>query len=166
VTASLDANVVLRLLLDDVPEQHQLAVTLVTDHGPLTVSDVALIETIFVLGRAYGLTRAEQSEAVMGLLSLPMIEGRSELFEMAFSDYLGHPKLSFEDCYLVALAHMEGRAPLWTFDRKLAQQTEARLLTPDQIAPRRELGFVPGGPVRDSFSEPLPADELNQWGGA
>jgi hypothetical protein len=26
----------------------------------------SLIETIFVLGRAYGLTRAEQSEAVMG----------------------------------------------------------------------------------------------------
>lgn len=149
MTASLDANVVLRLLLDDVPEEHQLAVTLVTVYGPLAVSDVALIETIFVLGRAYGLTRAEQYEAVMGLLSLPMVEGRSDLFEMAFADYLVHPKLSFEDCYLVALARTEGRAPLWTFDRKLAQQTDARLLTPDQMAPPRELGFVPGDPIPD-----------------
>jgi predicted nucleic acid-binding protein len=134
VTASLDATVVLRLLLDDVPEQHHLAVSLVTDHGPIVVSDVALIETIFVLGRAYGLTRTEQYEAVMGLLSLPMIDGRSDVFEAAFADYVGHPKLSFEDCYLVALAYAEGHTPLWTFDRKLAQQTDARLLTPDQLA--------------------------------
>ncbi|MEC5148493.1 AbrB/MazE/SpoVT family DNA-binding domain-containing protein [Cryobacterium sp. GrIS_2_6] len=44
--------------------------------------------------------------------------------------------------------------------------SDARLLTPDQMAPTRELGFVPGGPVPDSFSEPLPDDELNQWGSA
>ncbi|WP_166789779.1 PIN domain-containing protein [Cryobacterium fucosi] len=134
MTGSLDANVLLRLLLDDVPEQHQLAVSLVTDHGPNAVSDVAMIETIFVLGRAYELTRAEQYEAVMGLLRLPMIEGRSDLFEGAFADYLGHPELSFEDCYLVALAQTERREPLWTFDRKLAQQTDARLVTLDALS--------------------------------
>jgi prevent-host-death family protein len=33
-------------------------------------------------------------------------------------------------------------------------------------APRRELGFVPGGPLPDSFFEPLPEDELAQWTGA
>lgn len=133
MTGSLDANVVLRLLLDDVPEQHRLAVALVTDLGPVAVSDVALIETIFVLGRAYELTRAEQYDAIMGLLRLPMINGRSDVFEAAFADYLAHPKLSFEDCFLVAASRAEGREPLWTFDRKLAQQTDARLLTRDAL---------------------------------
>ena len=128
-TGSLDANVVLRLLLDDVPEQHETALALFRRRGPLTISDVALIETIFVLGRAYELTREQQSEAVLGLLRQPGIVGSVELFEEAFGIYLQHPKLSFEDCYLVSVAIRMGNSPLWTFDKKLANQTEARLLT-------------------------------------
>ena len=128
-TGSVDANVVLRLLLGDIPEQHETALALFRGRGPLTISDVALIETIFVLGRAYGLTRAQQSEAVLGLLRQPGIVGNVELFEGAFGSYLQHPKLSFEDCYLVSMADRTGNGPLWTFDKKLANQTEARLLT-------------------------------------
>jgi prevent-host-death family protein len=30
---------------------------------------------------------------------------------------------------------------------------------------RRELGFVPGGPIPDSFWDPLPEDELRLWNG-
>jgi predicted nucleic acid-binding protein len=131
---SLDANVVLRLLLDDVPEQHELALLLLREHGPLSVSDIAFIETIFVLGRAYGLTRAQQSQAVLGLLRQPGIVGSTELFERAFDNYAGHSKLSFEDCYLVAAANLSGNGPLWTFDKKLASQTEAQLLTAENVA--------------------------------
>lgn len=29
----------------------------------------------------------------------------------------------------------------------------------------RELGFLPGGAIPESFSEPLPEDELEQWNG-
>ena len=53
---------------------------------------------------------------------------------------------------------------LWTFDRKLAHQTDVRLLTPGQEAPPREIGFLPGGPIPDAFSEPLVDDDLDQWG--
>ena len=128
-TGSLDANVVLRLLLGDVPEQHETALALFRRGGSLTISDVALIESVFVLGRAYGLTRPQQSEALLGLLRQPGIVGSVELFEEAFATYLQHPKLSFEDCYLVSMAGRTGNVPLWTFDKKLANQTEARLLT-------------------------------------
>lgn len=31
---------------------------------------------------------------------------------------------------------------------------------------KRELGFLPGGPIADSFFEPLPDDELARWQGA
>lgn len=31
---------------------------------------------------------------------------------------------------------------------------------------KRELGFMPGGPIPDSFFEPLPDDELARWEGA
>lgn len=128
-SGSLDANVVLRLLLQDVPEQHELAVSLLRSPGALVVSDTALIETIFVLGRAYELSRPQQAEAILGLLRQPDIAGSVEHFESAFALFLAHPKLSFEDCYLLVEAERSGDRPLWTFDKKLATQTDAELLT-------------------------------------
>lgn len=128
-SGSLDANVLLRLLLRDVPEQHQAAIDLLARAGRLSVADAALIEVIFVLGRAYGLTRSQQREATMGLLNQPQLVGNPELFSMAFRLYEEHPKLSFEDCYLVSQASLTQSLPLWTFDKKLAAQSDAKLLT-------------------------------------
>ena len=125
---SLDANVILRMLLNDVPIHHSAALALLSSGDSFAVSDTAMIETIFVLGRAYGLTREQQREAVVGVLGQPQISGSLELFEAAFELYLAHPKLSFEDCYLVSVADSTGMEPLWTFDRKLANQTSARLV--------------------------------------
>jgi hypothetical protein len=28
---------------------------------------------------------------------------------------------------------------------------------------KRELGFMPGGPIPESFFEPLPEEELSRW---
>ncbi|WP_105034615.1 hypothetical protein [Cryobacterium aureum] len=49
-------------------------------------------------------------------------------FDRALALYVGHPKLSCDDCYLVTSADMTSNQPLCTFDRKLASQTDARLL--------------------------------------
>ncbi len=127
-SGSLDANVLLRLLLRDVPKQHRAAANLLTTGGQFAVADAACMEVIFVLGRAYELNRAQQKEAVMGLLSQPQILGNADLFATAFELYEAHPKLSFEDCYLVSHADVVGSRPLWTFDKKLALQTAAELL--------------------------------------
>lgn len=128
ITGSLDANVLLRLLLEDLPEQHDAALALLTGGGRFAVSDVALIEVAFVLGRAYGLTRAQQREAVLGLLDQPQIEGSRDVFAGALERYVVRPKLSLEDCYLVAAAEHHGYAPLWTFDRKLVSQSPAKAI--------------------------------------
>ncbi|GAB3523637.1 PIN domain-containing protein [Arthrobacter monumenti] len=128
VSGSLDANILLRLLLDDVPHQHAAAMKLLAEGGEFAVSDTALIEVNFVLGRAYGLTRHQQDEAIMGLLQQPQIIGSIDVFAVAFDLYCAHPKLSFEDCYLVSQTAAKGNEPLWTFDKKLASQTRAQLL--------------------------------------
>ncbi|WP_035782460.1 PIN domain-containing protein [Arthrobacter sp. H14] len=127
-SGSLDANVLLRLLLSDVPHQHAAAMDLLTSGARFAVSDTALIEVNFVLGRAYGLTRDQQHEAIIGLLQQLQIVGNIDVFAAAFSRYCAHPKLSFEDCYLVSRAEANGDEPLWTFDKKLASQTAAQLL--------------------------------------
>ncbi|MFC5931256.1 PIN domain-containing protein [Cryobacterium melibiosiphilum] len=128
MTGSLDANVVLRLLLNDVPDQHAAAVSLLLTGGPFFVSDIAVIETVFVLGRAYGLTRDQQRDSIHSLMILPQIVANVLLHDRALSLYVAHPKLSFEDCCLVTAADLTSHQPLWTFDRKLASQTDAQLL--------------------------------------
>ncbi|GAB3267865.1 PIN domain-containing protein [Arthrobacter pigmenti] len=130
-SGSLDANILLRLLLDDVPHQHAAAMDLLADGDRFSVSDTALIEVNFVLGGAYGLTRDQQQEAVVGLLQQPQLVGNIDVFTAAFDTYCAHPKLSFEDCYLVSHARANGDEPLWTFDKKLATQTRARLVGSD-----------------------------------
>ena len=127
IRGSLDSNVLLRLLLHDVPEQHTAARALL-ETGDFVVHDAAIIEIIFVLGRHYRLTRVEQREAILGLLSQSMIVATEAQFVAAFDLYLERPKLSFEDCYLVTAAELEGNGPLFTFDARLASQTPASLV--------------------------------------
>lgn len=126
--ATLDANVVLRALLDDVPKQHDAAFNLLTNGGEFRVPDIAVAEVVFVLGRAYGLTREQQREVVVGFLEQPMILADVDLIEATFATYVRFPKLSFEDCYLAASAAIREETPLWTFDRKLASQGGAALV--------------------------------------
>lgn len=124
---SLDTNVMLRWMLGDVPQQHQAARELM-ESGNFHVSDAAVIEATFALGRYYLCTRLEQRVLVTGLLNESTIECNLELMISAFDLYGDHPQLSFEDCYLVTAADHAGASPLLTFDHKLASQTAARLV--------------------------------------
>lgn len=127
---SADANVLLRLLLNDVPPQHTDALALVA-RGALRVSDVAVAETVFVLGRHYELTRGQVCGLICRLLRQPQILATGAVLA-ALEVYAEHPKLSFEDCLLVEHARRDEAEPLWTFDKKLANQTSAQLVTGGQ----------------------------------
>lgn len=128
---SVDANVVLRLLLDDVPNQHAAAVALLeSGNAPFVVSDVAVIEVVFALCRHYDFSRGAAAEAIEGLISLTQIDCNRALFERALPLFTDHVKLSFEDCCLVTYAELANAQPLWTFDRKLAGQAPSARLVP------------------------------------
>jgi predicted nucleic acid-binding protein len=128
---SLDANVVLRLLLNDVPDQHVAAVALVESvDAPFVVSDIAIIEVVFALCRHYKFTRAAAVEAIEGLMSLTRIECNRVMFKRALALFAGRPKLSFEDCCLATYAESASAEPLWTFDKKLAGQADSARLVP------------------------------------
>jgi predicted nucleic-acid-binding protein len=135
---SLDTNVLLRLFLDDIPDQHQAVVNLLENNtnpssAPFAVADTAIIEAAFVLERHYTFSREAIADAINGLMSLTETRCNHPLFEKALPIYTQHSKLSFEDCCLAVYAELDDAQPLWTFDKKLAQQTaNARLLPPMQ----------------------------------
>jgi len=88
------------------------------------VSDYVFVELIFALDRHYGISRAHIAEVVADIIDLPNIESHSELLQAALTHWTSHPKLSFEDCLMAEYARAENAIPLWTFDRKLANQHE------------------------------------------
>jgi predicted nucleic-acid-binding protein len=128
---SLDANVLLRLTLKDLPEHFERAKRLVSAPGArFAMADTAAVEYVFALERHYGLSRGQIAQMVRGVIALPVIECRADLLEAAVGTYAAHPALSFEDCCLAESARLAGAVPLWTFDKKLARQSDAARAVP------------------------------------
>lgn len=128
---SLDTNCLLRWLLDDVPKQKTLVAALVDSGENITVSDAALIETVFVLEKLKKISRKTIEKAVMAIIGKKAILCNRELFIEVLSLYTKHSKLSVVYCYLAVLARRTDTAPLLTFDKKLANQlTGTQLLSP------------------------------------
>lgn len=122
-SGSLDTNALLRLLLNDIADQHEAIKKLLREaNGQLAVADIAVIELVFVLERHYSFSRQQVSEAVTGLMLLRKINCNRTLFEKALPTYVSHSALSFEDCCLSTYATLNQAEPLWTFDKKLATQ--------------------------------------------
>jgi predicted nucleic-acid-binding protein len=123
IVGSLDTNVLLRLLINDVPAQHQAATNLIKSHnGHFEVADIAIMEIVFVLtGDTYKFTRSQAKEAVEGIMAIEQFNCNRTLFSQALSLYEAHAGLSLEDCCLAVYAQLNAAEPLWTFDRKLAK---------------------------------------------
>lgn len=124
---SLDANVLLRLIVGDIEEQRKKSEKLINDYDSFHISNTALIEVIFALERYYAVPRSEILQVVSSLQGNPKLKFNRPLFEYGLSIYVSCPKLSIEDCCLAAESRITENTPLWTFDSKLANQTkEAR----------------------------------------
>lgn len=126
---SLDTNILLRMMLQDIPEQFELAIKLMERKDVIyLVSDAMLSEAVFVLTRM-----KVDRETIVAILTQfvarPNVKA-SELMDIElFWMYLHYPKLSFTDCYLALEAALNKAEPLWTFDKALAKESgTAKLL--------------------------------------
>jgi uncharacterized protein len=122
---SLDTNVVLRCLLDDIPEQTEKTKQVISS-SPSYVTDVVLTEVVFVLERVVGMERADIARLVSAFLSLPNFVYNDYLLDDTLDLYGKKPSLSFVDCY----AETETRVyknTLYTFDKQLAKHGGAQV---------------------------------------
>ena len=118
--ASLDTNILLRLVLGDVPKQTLLAEELIKKSAVLNVADIVIIEVVFVLEKIYKLSRKEVVESVYAIIRHPKINCNRKLFELTLPIYSTNAKLSIVDCALTQYAILNNATPLHTFDKALA----------------------------------------------
>ena len=110
----VDANVILRYLLEDNDEQLEEAVKVI-DEGAFTLPEV-LAEVVYVLTKVYGLDRKSVCDALKLLLKDVNIENELVILE-AISVYES-TSLDFVDCLLIGRNQVLGET-VFSFDKKL-----------------------------------------------
>ena len=123
VSPTLDTDLLLRLVLGDIPEQYEIVKSLVTAPGALyRVTDTAIAELVHALLHHYRLSRGQVAEIVRALLADPHLDADRGFLAGVVAVFEHRPSLSYTDCYLAEEARSSGNVPLLTFDRKLAAQ--------------------------------------------
>lgn len=125
---SLDTNVVLRFLLNDIPMQTAKARRLISN-SPVYVSDVVVTETVYVLEQSLEYERSFISRLLRMFLGLPGVSYNDHLLPGVISLFEERPSLSFVDCYAATEAKVFG-TKLYTFDKKLINQGGSHVLAP------------------------------------
>lgn len=116
---SLDTNVVVRLVINDVPE-HTVAATALLAGRKCYVSDVVVAEAVYTLQRIYGLERSEITRMLLYIFRTSEVMYNSRLLDPVFEVYERRSSLSFVDCY-AALEAGNRDHELATFDKKLTK---------------------------------------------
>ena len=124
----LDTNILVRYLVQDDPLQSPKATELIerrlTPDNPGFISIVAMVETVWVLDRAYDFTQQEIASAVERMLQAEtlVVDNEQQVFSAmtAVKDGWGE----FADAVIAALGTKAGCSCTFTFDRKALRLAE------------------------------------------
>jgi predicted nucleic-acid-binding protein len=117
----LDTNILVRYLAQDGPIQSPLATDIIefrlTEQNPGFISIVAMVETVWVLDRAYGLADDEIAAALERILQADslVVENEQEVFRAMMALKKGNG--SFADALIGALGVKAGCSRTLTFDK-------------------------------------------------
>jgi|SRR5215216_1893920 predicted nucleic acid-binding protein len=117
----LDTNLILRHTLQDHADHSPRATAFIghIEAGDQRVrtADAVIFEAAFTLERTYRVPRVTIRDGLWKLLSLPGVVLPGKLrYRRAFALYVAEPKLSFADCYFVALMESLRLTDLISFD--------------------------------------------------
>jgi predicted nucleic-acid-binding protein len=128
----LDTNILIRYLTQDDPVQSPKATEILQRRLTLKnsgfVSVVAMVETVWVLDRAYGLKAREIARAVERLLQVEVlaIENEQEVFTAMVA--LKQGRGSFADALIAELGMRAGCSRTLTFDQKAVRHSGFELV--------------------------------------
>ncbi len=127
---AVDTNVLVRALVDDPGQAAQVraARAVLQKAGEVFVSQVVLVETVWVLETAYGLKRDDIVMVLdtLALNSAYVIEHEHRFLEARA--LFRRDKADFADFIILAAAQNEN-SPLFTFDKRLAGSSGVKLIT-------------------------------------
>lgn len=113
----IDANVIIRYLLNDIQEQADIAEQII-DNGAYTLPEI-IAEVVYVLRNVYSMPRDEIRDCILAIISQIDIQHKNVMLRtmQIYADY----SLDFVDCELLARHEILGEN-IFTFDEKLAKK--------------------------------------------
>ena len=137
VSRFLDTNVILRYLLDDIPEQADAAEAIIKQAiaGKLTLRTNAMViaELVGTCESYYGLTKEEIRDKVLAILNTPglEVEGKDLIAEAVL--LYAERNIDFIDAYNGCWMRAQGMSEVYTFDESHYKRLEPegiRVLVP------------------------------------
>ncbi|KPC97249.1 pilus assembly protein [Geobacillus sp. Sah69] len=118
----IDANIILRYLLNDHDDLSAKAATIIENNKVLLLKEV-VVEVIYVLEKVYNVANAEISDTLLELFKYDNIDVDDiEIVEEALILF-GRRRLDFVDALLYAYHKVKGYE-VYTFDKKLNKVLE------------------------------------------
>lgn len=118
MSSLLDANLVIRYLVEDDKEKAEAIEKLLKAGEKLILTDVTAAEIAWVLSSYYELPRKEISEKVGALLALSSIKANKRILFSVLSIYQ-HLNVDWIDAYLSSLAIEKKITKIYSYDRDL-----------------------------------------------
>jgi len=116
----IDANVILRYLLDDHPVLSERARAIIDSTNRLSLRNEVLCEVVYVLAKVYGVGRQEIAATLTALVSRPQFDfSNREVVRLALETY-GYRSIDIVDALLFAESRILSTQVL-TFDEALAK---------------------------------------------
>lgn len=117
----VDTNILVRFLVDDVPDQVDRVQHLFEDSAScsLFIPDLVLAEVVYVLESVYKFERRNIVEKLSVLIRFDRFVLDKELLKTALGLYGMESSVSFVDAYLAALVSLRRNSEVITFDKKL-----------------------------------------------
>ncbi len=122
---ALDTNVVVRFLVGDDAAMAAKALRVLDDAhetgSPLLVTNLVLLESMWVLGSAYALTRGDILDAFERLLDMPALRFESRGLMLDFVRRARASTFDLADILIALHSRMHNCSTTLTFDKKAAR---------------------------------------------
>ena len=118
----MDANAILRFLLDDNHQQHDIVKQTVEQRNCFFILST-IQEVVYILENYYNVPRIEIKNSLLPLTDIMEAEDE-DIFVSAFHYYGETPKIDFADCILCAYQNNRN-VDILTFDKKLIKKLQA-----------------------------------------
>ncbi len=131
---AIDTNVLVRYLVGDDPKQAEVARKMLEGLTPETSGFICrevIVETVWVLERAYRFPRIQIADVLIELVSTDslVVEAADDVASAAFRYRQGG--VGFSDMMILSAGRRAGHSPLYTFDRILSKVEGTSLLGDD-----------------------------------
>jgi len=119
--AAVDTNVLVRLVTRDDPAQYQKARRFVAANQPVFVTQLSLLELVWVLTNRYGFDKTKTRGILSALLDMEELQLQDPHVVEAALAIWKDAKADFADCFILATVDQAAAGPLATFDMSLAK---------------------------------------------